>query len=221
MNAAILLATCEPARAAAYQDALRDAGPWQTLAPVHQLADAQAVLMRRAPDLLVADLQLAKGQTVNVVKLLSSAVRRSGWSGRMQILLVADNDSDPALLLQALRAGADSVYTASTHSALALRQQVRETLDGGARMDPWIAQRLLDHYSPQLIGGTDLTVDALSDPLALTPAERSLLRRLAAGDRMVDLARQQGVGPQEITCRVRQLYRKMQLAQHASGLTLA
>jgi len=135
------------------------------------------------------------------------------------VLLLADDEHDPHVRL-ALLAGADGAHVLRRHTPQALRQQVGELLDRSASVEPWLAERLLAHFGEELQGRSDVSVEELSNPLSLAPAERSLLRRLAAGDGLAELARLQAVSPREICGRVRQLYRKMQLALHAGDLAL-
>lgn len=135
------------------------------------------------------------------------------------MLLLADDEHDPHVRL-ALLAGADGAHVLRRHTPQALRQQVGELLDRSASVEPWLAERLLAHFGEELQGRSDVSVEELSNPLSLAPAERSLLRRLAAGDGLAELARLQAVSPREICGRVRQLYRKMQLALHAGDLAL-
>ena len=225
MTASLLLATRDPARAAAFKAALHGAGPWSLQSPAQGLADIRQALKRRAPDLLLVDLALAElaladGPLLELLRPQRSAGPLASAPWRTQLLLLADDEHE-ARLQPALLAGTDGVYVLSRHTPQALRQQVGELLDRGASVEPWLAERLLAHFVEELEGRNDLSVADLSNPLSLAPAERSLLHRLAAGDGLAELASLQAVSPREICSRVRQLYRKMQLVLHAGDLSLA
>jgi DNA-binding NarL/FixJ family response regulator len=213
----VLLAVQDRALATTYHDALQAGGEWQVLPPVHSFADTRAALIRHAPDLLVADLRLSDGKAIGLIRLLS--LRQPVGRSRAQVLVLAARESEP-LLLDALQAGADNFFLTAGAAPEALALHVRETLAGGADIAPWIARRLLDHFG---VGARTLQVahvEDMNNPLALTPAESTLLRQLSLGERVADVARRQGVVPRDLTARVRDIYRKMQWTLHAGNLRL-
>lgn len=216
----ILLAIHDRARASACCQALRAEGRWQTLDPVHRFADVRATLIRRPPDLLVADLRLADGSLIDMIQAMRAPRHQAEDALRTQVLVLTGQEADP-LLLQALQAGADNFYDTRAHTPEALASHVYETLAGGAAIAPWIARRLLDHFSVDRRSASSQPIEDLNNPLALTPAERTLLCQLSVGERLADVARRQGVVPREITGRVRAIYRKMQWALLAGDLKLA
>ena len=219
----VLLAMHDPALATTFHAALRATGAWQVPAPVHRVADARAALIRHTPQLLVVDLRLNDGLALSLISLLR--LRQPSGHGQTpaQVLVLATNEADP-LLLDALQAGADNFFITTDAAPDALAAHVRKTLAGGADIAPWIARRLLDHFGNGVVGAhgrPSRQVEDLSNPLTLTAAERTLLRQLSSGDRLADVACRQGMGPRELTARVRDIYRKMQWALHAGNLTLA
>jgi DNA-binding NarL/FixJ family response regulator len=216
----ILLAVQDTALAAGFHAALQGTRAWQVLPPAHCFADTRAALVRHAPDLLVADLNLRDGSAIGLIRVLQ--LRQPAGRVRAQVLVLAAQESDP-LLLDALQAGADNFFLTSGAEPQSLAVRVRETLAGGADIAPWIARRLLDHFgvgAGRRASLRDGQVEDMNNPLALTMDERSLLCQLSLGDRLVDLARQQGVQPRDLTSRVRDIYRKMQWALHAGNLRL-
>jgi DNA-binding NarL/FixJ family response regulator len=138
-----------------------------------------------------------------------------------QVLVVARGEGDP-LLLDALREGADSFYDPGDRAAEPLAAHARDTLDGNADIAPWIARHLLDHFERRFHAQSmqQLRVEDMSSPLALTPDERVLLRQLAMGLRLSDVARYEKVPPRALSARVREIYRKMQWDLRAGDLTL-
>ena len=223
----LLLATHDRRQAAAWHDALSATGLWNLHDPVHSFAEVRRSMVLRSTALLVTDLCLRDGTVVDMVRVL----RPAHGMARAQVLLLCAHESEP-LLLEALQAGADNFFVTggappdAQPDALATR--VRDTLAGDSDIAPWIARRLLDHFgtSPGAGSGSGSqamrrhTVEDLSNPLALTAAERMLLRQLAVGERLVDLARHEGVCPPEIFARLRGIYRKMQWGLRAGDLQL-
>lgn len=136
----------------------------------------------------------------------------------------ANGPSDPdneRLLLEALQAGADNFLAAHAPKGPTLAALAADTLVGGADIPGWMAKRLLEHFEPRLAAVDPLhAVDRLSDPLAMDPSERWLLRQLAAGRRLADIARADGVGARVLAAKVRELHRKMLWDQRAGGLSL-
>jgi DNA-binding NarL/FixJ family response regulator len=175
-------------------------------------------VVRQAPDLLVTDLNLKDGSAIGLIRLLQ--LRQPAGRARAQVVVLAEQESDP-LLLDALQAGADNFFLIRGADPQALAVRVRETLAGGANIAPWIARRLLDHFGVGVGAGQhDGHVEDMNNPLALTMAERNLLRQLSVGTRLADVALHQGVLPNDLTARVRDIYRKMQWALHAGNLSL-
>ena len=218
----VLLAVQDPALATTFHAALQATGAWQVPAPVHSVADARAALIRHAPQLLVVDLRLKDGLAASLIRLLRLRQPVSQGHAPAQVLVLATNDADP-LLLDALQAGADNFFVTTGTAPEALAVHVRETLAGGADIAPWIARRLLDHFGAAAAGtpgAASRYVEDMFNPLALTAAERTLLRQLSIGDRLADVAGRQGMGPRDLMARVRDIYRKMQWALHAGNLKL-
>ena len=218
----VLLAVQDPALATTFHAALQATGAWQVPAPVHSVADARAALIRHAPQVLVVDLRLTDGPALSLISLLR--VRQPGGHGHApaQVLVLARDEADP-LLLDALQAGADNFLITTDAAPDALAAHVQETLDGGAGIAPSIARRLLEHFGNGAVGAQgrpSRQVEDLANPLALTAAERLLLRKLSFGEPLADVAGRQGLPPRALTARVRDIYRKMQWARHAGNLKL-
>lgn len=211
----VLLAVNNTTQALAWQDELQAAG-WSVLGQPRSLLQTRRQLVRRAPAVLVADLQLQDGSVIDLIRVLCGGPRAQ----RVQVLVLAATEDDP-LLLDALQAGADNFFMVPGALPGALATQVLDTLAGGAAIAPFIARRLLEHFNVDGRDPARRAVEDLSNPLALTAGECRLLRRLSIGERLADLARGEGVGPRELTAQVRTIYRKMQWALRAGDLRLA
>lgn len=210
----VLLAGHDPAKVRSSRRALGAGGDLQVLGPAHSVETARTLLHRHDPDLLVCDLRLADGTAIDLIRLL----RNSRGRLRSQILVVARDETDP-LLLDALQEGADNFHSASTAAPGALVARARATLAGSADIAPGIASRLLDHFDVDL-ADDHLSIAQLSSPLTLTAAERRLLRQLAIGLHLADMARAEGVAARELCGRVRGIHRKMQWNLRAGDLSL-
>jgi DNA-binding NarL/FixJ family response regulator len=212
----VLLAVHDTALCQRWFAELRAAATWQVQPPVHSLTAARRSIARQAPALLVADLRLQDGTVIELIRTLHCGPLPQ----RAQVLVLAGGEDDP-LLLDALQAGADNFFLVADASPGSLAAHAGETLTGGAAIAPWIARRLLDHFAVTGREPGSPTVEDLSNPLALTTVERTLLRQLSIGQRLADLASLEGVRPRELTARVRAIYRKMQWALRAGDLRLA
>ncbi len=215
----LLLATHDRNQAAVWHAALSATGLWNLHDPVHSFADVRRSMVLRTTAMLVTDMCLCDGTVVDMVGVL----RPAHGAARAQVLVLCAQESEP-LLLEALQAGADNFFVTSGAPPDALATRVRDTLAGDTDIAPWIARRLLDHFGAGAGSRSHAmrrdAVEDMSNPLALTAAERLLLRQLAVGERLVDLARHEGVRPPEIFARLRGIHRKMQWGLRAGDLQL-
>ena len=217
----LLLATYNRNQAAVWHAALSATGLWNLHDPVHSFAEVRRSIVLRSTALLITDMCLRDGTVVDMVRVL----RPAQGEPRAQVLVLCAHESEP-LLLEALQAGADNFFVTGGGQPDALATRVRDTLAGDTDIAPWIARRLLDHFGAGHVARSGShalrrhAVEDLSNPLALTAPERLLLRQLAVGERLVDLARHEGVRPPEIFARLRGIYRKMQWALRAGDLQL-
>ena len=215
-----LLAGWDPARTAAWRDELAGCGAWTLLQPVHSFAAARVLLHRHQPDLLVSDLRLPDGNLIDIIRILRTGL--GGGPGHpasaTQVLVIAQGQD--ALLLDALQEGADNFFDLDQPAGATLASHALDTLAGGADIAPWIARRLLDHFRLDGPGSGQSPIEELANPLALTMAERQLLRQLALGQRLGEVARKVGLGPRELAAGVRAIYRKMQWSLRAGDLSL-
>ncbi len=211
----VLLAVNDTTQASAWQHDLHAAG-WTVRDPVCSFLEARRQLVRQPPAVLVTDLRLLDGSVIELIQALCGGPRTQ----RVQVLVLTTTEADP-LLLDALQAGADNFFMVTDAQPGALAAQVLDTLAGGAAIAPFIARRLLEHFAISGREPARRAVEDLSNPLALTAGECTLLRRLSIGERLADLAQHEGVRPRELTARVRTIYRKMQWALRAGDLRLA
>ncbi|NRF72321.1 response regulator transcription factor [Aquincola sp. S2] len=209
-----LLAGHTPARSQSWREELLATGEWDVLGPVQSFASARVLMHRHDPHLLISDLRLIDGTVLDMIRVLRVGVSPL----RAQVLVVAHGED--RLLLDALQEGADSFYDAQDLRSEPLHSHARDTLDGGADITPWIASRLLDHFEADRRSVAVSPLDEMISPLALGHEDLLLLRRLAIGRRVADIARYESVSPRAISARVRAIYRKMQWDLRAGSLSL-
>ena len=210
----VLLAGHAPAQNLAWVQELQTSGDWQILGPVQSFGAARVQLQRHHPDLLIAELRLVDGTVLDMIRLLRVGLHDL----RTQVLVVAQGEGD-LLLLDALQEGADNFYDTADPKADPLAVHARDTMAGGADIAPWIARRLLDHFERRREVAAS-AMDELISPLALGAEEVLLLRLLACGRRLNDIAKHEGVSPRVLSARVRAIYRKMQWDLRAGDLSL-
>ncbi|MDT7834364.1 hypothetical protein [Aquabacterium sp. OR-4] len=209
-----MLATRDGHTGARWAAALDGAGPWRVLMPVHSLAETRLMLGRTPPTLLLIEPALVDGPVHELLRTLQLRTPAE----RILTLVVTEHEDDTRLL-DLLQAGADSIL-ARPFDAQLLAGAVHDALAGGADIAPWVARRLLEHFGVGQPALASQRVEELSNPLALTADEGQLLRRLALGYRLGELAREADVSARELTACVRRIYRKMQWTLRAGDLQL-
>lgn len=212
----VLLAVHESTPSKTWHDELACFGPGSVLGPAHSLAEAGRLASAATPVLLVADLRLRDGRLADLMRLLQAGRR----SQPLTVLALVHDATDP-LLLDALLAGADSFLLTPQAAPGVLVEQALGALAGEVHIPPTLARRLLDHFKARGVGQGPARLEDLSNPLALTGEEWSLLCELSVGSALGDLARRQGQQPRQLADRLRGIGRKMQWAMRAGDLQLA
>lgn len=216
----VLFAVHDPYQMMLWSRAFEATARWRVCARVCTLAQASRALLAQRPDLLLTDLRLIDGTAIDLMQVL-----RTGLKPLPTQMLIVARESDQRLLIQALLDGADNFVSAESTSPSALVQQGLATLAGSAEIAPCVARSLLEHFDddpPDQPGPArrPAAIEDLSNPLNLTDAERSLLRRLSNGFRVTEIAQVDGVRPRELTGRVRQICRKLLWQLRAGNLRL-
>lgn len=151
-------------------------------------------------EVLVTDLRLPDGSAVSLLHDLHRASAVDGT--RMPRLLLLTSSVDDALLIEAIRAGADG-YHVEHEPGRPIGIAIAETMRDEAVMAPPIARQVTGYFS------------ASGDrpaPLKLSDADRDLLMRLSRGQAPADIARfePEAGTASAVRQRIRQIYRKMQ-----------
>lgn len=211
----VILVTRDPQQAIQWRSLLTATQQHEVVAITNSARSARALLAQHRPRVVVCDLRLLDGTALAMIQTLASEPDAS----RPAIIVVAPNDADP-LLREAMRSGADN-YHVPGPQADTLPGCVRKTLLGESTLTTSIAHALLDHFDRAPRHSRDWTpIDEVQSPLNLTPHERELLVRVAAGRDLQQLAEQHAVNPHALGAAVRGIYRKMQWDQRAGSLSL-
>jgi len=138
---------------------------------------------------------------------------------RPLIVAVAHDESD-ALLMEALRAGADNPCLVGA-GAESLLIAVNQTLRGETALSTPMAHALLDHFERMRTPRAHaMSVGDEQSPLQLEPSQRELLMRLAAGYRLEQVAAACRMSAGELGQRLRAIVRKLQWDVRAGSLAL-
>jgi DNA-binding NarL/FixJ family response regulator len=209
----IVLVVREPALALQWRSELVAGGQHEVVAVTNGARSAQLLLEQHRPHLVVCDLRLIDGTALAMIQWLGLQPQRP------LVVAVARDNSEP-LLLEALRAGADNlcVLTDGTPSLVAC---VDQTLRGETALNAALARALLEHFerSNALLGRHRRPGDE-QGALELEAPQRELLRRLAAGYDVEQLAQAQTVATRVLGQRLRAVVRKLQWDVRAGSHTL-
>jgi len=208
----IVLVVREPAQALAWRSVLA-AGTHEVVAVTNAARSARGLLSQHQPHLVLCELRLIDGTALAMVQWLATLPQRP------LIVAVAQDEND-ALLMEALRAGADNPCIASA-GAESLLDTVNQTLRGETALSTPMAHALLDHFERMRVPRAHaLSVGDEQSPLQLEPSQRELLLRLAAGYRLEQVAAACRVSAGELGRRLRAIVRKLQWDVRAGSLTL-
>jgi DNA-binding NarL/FixJ family response regulator len=167
------------------------------------VAQAREALVRRTPDLLVADLLQPGG---NLMALLQG-LPAGGSEGRPQVLVLSASVDDPRLL-EALRHGADGYFVPARPELLIAA--IEQVLRGESTMTPQIARDVMAHFDSHAHGS----------PLRLNESDRRLLQWTAEGFLVNEVARGLLLDAPAVALRMRQIYRMLQFDVRAQRLAL-
>jgi DNA-binding NarL/FixJ family response regulator len=207
----IVLVVREPALALAWRDALVAAGH-EVVAVSNAVRSARTLLAQHLPQLVLCELRLIDGTALAMIQWLAALPQRP-------LIVAVGTDDHDALLLEALRAGADNLCVG--RDGAALLATIDATLAGETLVTTQQAHALLDHFdrgrSPRAMA---ISIGDEQSPLQLEPVQRELLMRLAAGYRIEQVAAACQTTPRTLGQRLRTIVRKMQWDVRAGALTL-
>ena len=208
----IVLVVREAAQALAWRGVLA-AGGHEVVAVTNAARSARELLSQHRPHLVLCELRLIDGTALAMIHWLAALPQRP------LIVAVASDERD-ALLMEALRTGADNPCIVNDGAA-SLLTTVNQTLRGETTLSTPMAHAMLDHFERMRAPrARPLSIDDEQSPLQLEPAQRDLLMRLAAGYRLEQVAAACRVSAGELGQRLRVIVRKLQWDVRAGSLTL-
>ena len=193
---------------------LDSSGRFEVVGLAHTVAEARGLLPHARPEILMTDMRLQDGDVGGLLRDL----RRAGERRRLHVLVTLVSHDD-AVLLEALRAGADGYWVHARSSELLLAT-LEQLTRGESPMTPTIARHVLAHFEERR--STDpMGIDDPLDPLGLTNTEREILQQVAQGYLIDEIAQQWHASVHTVARGIRRVYQKLQFDLRASGLSLA
>jgi len=158
--------------------------------------DAETALKeipRRAPDVVLMDINLPGMNGVECVRQLKAAIPT------LQVLMLTVYE-DSESLFNSLKAGASGYLLKRTASARLL-EAIQDVSDGGAPMTPQLARRVVQFFTKP--------DDADASVAKLTPGEREFLDQLAKGYAYKEIADRMNISIDTVRSYVRTVYEKL------------
>lgn len=178
--------------------------------------EALAELARTAhapADVLVVDLGLPDGSGLEVI----SAARRA-WPNSVAMVSTIFGDEDH--VLRAIQAGAMG-YLLKDVGATQMVDEIRQVAAGGSPISPMVARKLLLHHGTAAPAASHAAADA--EPAAagdtgLSAREVEVLRLVARGHTLDEVARALALSRHTVRTFVRRLYAKLQVNTRAQAV---
>ncbi len=169
------------------------------------LAEARACMTRHAYGLALVDWGLPDGTAEDLVRELVAA--RPGAA-----VIIATIHDDDAHVFPALRAGATGYVLKSQPGEVVVRQLRRIEL-GEPALSPSIAQRVLRHFRAV----APVAAPPEEPVVSITDREADVLRLIAKGYNVPDVAGMLGLSPHTVGGYVRDIYRKLGISSRAEA----
>jgi DNA-binding NarL/FixJ family response regulator len=208
----LFLIVNDPLVAARLRSSLDSTAGLQVVGWATTLAQACAAIEALKPELVLSDLELVDGPFSDIVGELGKS-----RYGRPQTMVLALSLAD-GRVMDVMRQGVDG-YFLLNHDTEPLAVVAQRVLAGESPMAPEIAQQVKSHFDELTWDETDV-VGETQNSLRPTNAERQLLRLLAEGRSIDQIANASDTAAHAVGRRVRLLYRKLSYDTSASTLSL-
>jgi len=178
------------------------------------LSGARNCIARRSPQLAVVDLGLPDGNGLDLIPQLHML---SGPPG----ILVISAWGTREFILSALRAGATG-YLLKERDDLELTISIRSVLRGGAPIDPFIAQRLINELKHAEPAEEPAPTEADSESEGtLSSREEQILRLVAKGLSNREIAEQLFLSRYTVESHIKHIYRKLAVSSRTRAIHAA
>ena len=182
------------------------------------IQQGRELLNSAKPEILLTDLNLPDGNGLDLIRDASSSATES-----MVITVFCDEKH----VIDALQAGA-SGYLLKDCNAVDVGNAIRQVLDGGSPISPYIARYLLKVFRTKR-KNPDLSNDRVDDPLMqdacveneitpLTKREYEVLRLIAKGFTYQEIAETLGISVHTITTHTKHIYRKLAVGSRGEAV---
>ncbi|MBN8886225.1 MAG: response regulator transcription factor [Rudaea sp.] len=173
------------------------------------LAEARALLEVQPIALALVDLGLPDGNGLTLIEEMRNA------DPSLPILVVSAWSSREAVL-SALKAGATG-YVLKERDEIEMLLSIRSVLRGGAPIDPFIAQRILELLPDGASEGTT----AVANQNALSGREDQILRMISTGMSNLEIAAKLSLSRYTIECHIKHIYRKLAVSSRTRAINEA
>lgn len=163
------------------------------------VTSAKAVLAKKAPDVLLVDLDLPDGNGIELITL----VHQEGHDTAIMVISVF---GDEAHILKAIAAGA-SGYLLKDDQSIQVETAITDLAQGGAPISPSIARHLMKHFRPE---------EQLLEKL--TKREQQVLQKVAKGYTSQEIAEMEGLSYHTVATHVKNIYRKLSVNSRAEAV---
>lgn len=183
--------------------AMKETGRIQVLAEVGDGRAALEAIHEHAPDVALLDYRMPELDGLAVV----TAVARDGLSTRVLLLSATE---DPATVYEALSAGAAGYLTKESDRDEIVAAVISCAKGGG-------------YVPPNMAGGlaNELRQRARGDATLLSPREAEVIKLIAQGHSVPDIAKQLHLAPTTVRTHVQRLYEKLGVSDRGAAVAEA
>jgi DNA-binding NarL/FixJ family response regulator len=169
---------------------------------------AMVAISRAAVDVALVDLGLPDGSGIDVIKAIRSRQPRCD-------VMVISVFQDEETVLGAIEAGA-SGYLLKDSTPPDIVASIRALRAGGAPINPMIARLLLDRIRPP--DATRQTTGPPAGALALSEREIEILRVVAKGLSLAEIAKLLGISVNTVKTHVKRIYHKLAVSSRTEAI---
>jgi DNA-binding NarL/FixJ family response regulator len=183
----------------ALRAALRHSGQFNLVGYADTLRTSAAAIVRVHPDAVLLDDADRSGRPIELVRELKAA------EADLTVIILT-LEMSPGWLERAFEAGAAGAISKATHPT-ALATLLRATLDG----------HILHRFDPEDAAAREGADEVADDNLPLTSRELEVLQLVSAGGTNGDVARKLWVTEQTVKFHLRNIYRKLDVANRTEA----
>jgi two-component system nitrate/nitrite response regulator NarL len=188
--------------------AVLEAGGMTVVGAASGIREAAEMASRTQPDLVVADLRLADGSGIDLVRKLADMDRAAPR------VVILTESRDPGDMLAAVRAGAAG-YLTKDQPPERLAVALNGVLAGEAALSRSMAAHLIDDVRESQ--RRMLLASKLPHRERLTPRQLEILQHIAAGETTVQIADRLYLSPETVRWHVKAILRKLKARTRAEA----